>query len=257
VAGDSAAQPDLGDPCAPLQNPDPNALQVPCTIGSPPTVDGVLTDWPAQAFGSTLDHGDAIDQGGFLLWTDDQVIDDADCSAQFGLRWDESYLYIAAHVRDDVRGSFGGALFYQHDALEVYLDGAHDRSDIYGADDHQLIAQADGKWQEFANGVSVMPPTMGIKFAAGSDDGVAADWSFEMAVPWSRLGGTPPAIGREIGFDLLADDNDDPKNPGTGHWLLWVNAGGNNCPPNLCGGAGQCYPSCSTQSFGTIQLAGR
>ena len=253
---DLASAPDLADACGTLGQPDPMALQARCALGASPAVDGKLDDWPAGTITTPLTLATSIDRGGDLLWTGNPAVDDADSSVTFGLRWDASYLYLGARIRDNVRGDLSGPFFFNHDAVEVYLDGLDDMTDAYAADDHQLIAQADAQYQEYANGNAVNPPAKGVIAAVGPDDGVAADWALELAVPWKVLGGAAPALGRELGFDLLLDDDDNPVNSQTDHWLLWFNKGGSNCDFQFCGG-GSCVPSCSTRAFGTLQLAGR
>jgi hypothetical protein len=246
VAADAATPSDLADPCGPAVAVAPNVLPVQCVIGNPPVVDGNLADWGTLA--DTLTHGNAQYQSSSSAWTGVPAQDDANSSAQFALRWDLSNLYVAVHVTDDVRGVHPAAPGYQpylDDAVELYLDGLHDRTTMYGADDHQFIITADGSNFEYENTVSMGAVPAG-DFAL-QPDATGAGFAVEFRVPWSALGGTPAANGRVIGFDLMVDDDDDTKMQDLARFIAWWNMTSTGCT----------YPAGCTATFGAAELVGR
>ncbi|HEY1586047.1 MAG TPA: sugar-binding protein [Polyangia bacterium] len=246
VAADAAMAPDLLDPCGPPVALPTSIVPVQCVIGTPPTVDGDLSDWGALA--NTVTHENAQFQSMPGAWMDDPTEDDANSSAQFALRWDLTNLYVAVHVTDDVRGDHAGAPGYEpynDDAIELYLDGLHDRTMMYGADDHQFIVTGDGTAQEYKNGGAIGAIPVGdFAFKA---DAKGAGFAVEFRVPWSALGGVPATSGRVIGLDLLIDDDDNPKMQVLARFLTWWNMTSAGCT----------YPAGCTGTFGAAELVGR
>ncbi len=243
---DAATPPDLADPCGPSVAPAPGVVPVQCVIGTPPTVDGDLSDWGTLA--GSVTHENAQFQSMPGAWTGDPTMDDANSSAQFALRWDLTNLYVAVHVTDDVRGDHAGAvgyLPYLDDAVELYLDGLHDRTMMYGDDDHQFIVTGDGTAEEYKNGgaIGAVPPG-DFAFMA---DVAGAGFSVEFRVPWSALGGIAATNGRVIGLDLLIDDDDTPARQELAHFLTWwsMTSAGCSSPANCTG------------AFGAAELVGR
>ncbi len=244
-------QPDLApDPCggaSAAPDADGGIVGARCVIGAPPTVDGKLDDWKSADF-TALNHRNAAQQGG--TWSPSATQDDADCSARFALRWDQVYLYFAVEYDDDVRGvhpASGLGTIYLDDAVELYLDGNYDRTDIYGSDDFQFIVSADGRAGSFKNTVLQSSFPMEVLHQSAAT-GTAQNWGLEMAVPWSLLGGVP-GQGRTLGFDLQLDDDDNPGAQVQQHYVIWIDN------PSAIGTLTQ--PAESTHSFGAVQLLGR
>jgi hypothetical protein len=237
---------DLDDPCGPPVTLPSAVVPVRCVIGTPPTVDGDLSDWGTLA--STVTHENAQFQSMPGAWTGNPTQDDANSSAQFALRWDLTNLYVAVHVTDDVRGDHAGAPSYEpydDDAIELYLDGLHDRTMMYGADDHQFIVTGDGTAQEYKNGGAIGPIPIGdFAFKA---DATGAGFAVEFRVPWSALGGVPAKSGRIIGLDLLIDDDDNATMQVLARFLTWWNMTSAGCT----------YPAGCTGTFGSAELVGR
>jgi hypothetical protein len=188
------------------------------------------------------------------------VTDDADCSFAFAFAWDESYLYVAARVRDNIRAVPDPLYTYNNDAIEVFLNGTGVPGNLYTNADHQFIVQADGKnAQEFRDeqlqGTGSLPAD--VVFAVGSSDGVMADWALEMAVSWNELPGGSVAAGRVLAADFGNDDNDNPTTPGLTHYLAWA-LPTMTCPACMALGSGfTCAPACDPAEFVPLQLGGR
>ena len=238
----------MGDPCGPSLTPPTSTLAVRCAIGTPPMLDGDLTEWGTLDY--TLTHTNAQSQSMGPVWSGTPAQDDADCSAQWSMRWDLTYLFVAVHVSDDIRGVHPTAANFQpylDDAVELYLDGLHDRTQNYGADDHQLVVTADGHNGEYKNGQpagAVPASEFAVKnYPAG------AGFSIELRVPWSALGAAAVANGRVVGFDLEVDDDDSttPTQQELTRYLTWWNM---TSPP--CA-----FPPDCTGNFGVAQLVGR
>jgi hypothetical protein len=77
----------------------------------------------------------------------------------------------------------------------------------------------------------------------------SANWTLEMAVPWTLLGNKAVAPGRTIGWDFGVDDDDNLITNQINHFMLWAANG------DTMGGPTQ--PCCSTHAFGAAQLVGR
>ncbi len=248
ATADAVLPPDLGlDPCAPARTPPLNVLGVRCAIGTPPVVDGDLSEWGTLDY--TLTHVNAQAQTA-NAWQDDPTQDNADCSMQFALRWDLTSLYVAMHVNDDIRGVHPTAPMYQpylDDAVELYLDGNGDRTATYDADDWQFIVTADAHSEVYKTAVAM--GAVPSSYFAVKNDATGAGYSVEFAVPWSTLGANAVINGRIIGVDFLVDDDDlaGGTTQQLSRYLLWWNMATTGCN----------YPSACTSNFGSAQLVGR
>ena len=243
---DLGAAPDLlPDPCAgPAPTHDAHRLGAACAIGSAPTVDGDLSDWPAALF-APVDHASAADATG--SWSG---VGDLDSSARIAVRWDLANLYVAVAVSDDDRQTPSTTLT-ENDACELFFDGGHDRTLDYAADDWQLVYSADRQKAAyqgvdgFGNPVVAGWPAGAVQALRDGPDG--ASWTLEAAIPWSALGGTA-ALGRVVGFDLKLDDNDGGGPTRDRALVLFDEAeGGGPCRA----------PYCRTDWFGAVQMMGR
>jgi hypothetical protein len=243
---DLGAAPDLApDPCAvPAPTHDAHHLGAGCAIGSAPTVDGDLSDWP-QALFAPVAHATAADATG--SWSG---VSDTDSSARVAVRWDLQNVYVAVAVSDDRRETPSSTLT-ENDACELFFDGAHDRTASYGSDDWQMIYTADRQTAAYqgvdglGNSIAVAWPTAARE--AWRDGPDHATWTLEVAVPWSALGGTP-SLGRVVGFDLKLDDNDSAYSTRDRALVLFDEAPGGG----LCRA-----PYCRTDWFGAVQMMGR
>lgn len=245
---DLAVGGDLGVLCPPV-TVDESMVAATCVRGAvAPVVDGDLADWPGGVW-YTIRHADAGGNSG--TWGTDENLNDADLSASVAARWDDQYLYVAAKVTDDVRG-LGGSNNVNDDAVEIYVDGLHDRDVAYEADDAELVFNAGGVGQMWKyGGTNPQPLPAGI-VAAARDATPAASWTLEVALPWSMLGGTAAAPARLIGFDIQLDDNDGGAT--RARTLTWANAAPMGC--TCAGTANPCEPYCDPQAFVALALAG-
>ena len=231
------------DPCGTPTALGQGNVAAQCVIGAPPTIDGDLTDWPTASF-LPLTHVTAEGSSVASTWHSSDTANDADSSARYFVKWDRTYLYVAASITDDVlkTPNSGDQLSY-NDALEIFLDGAHDRTISYGSDDIQLVFSADNEVVA-GRDASVVTFPKGVSQAIG---GTAPSWTLEVRIPWSLLGGSA-TIGRVIGFDLKLDDNDTGGAARSRDLVLfWRAASGGTCTE----------PACRTDSFGAVQLMGR
>ncbi|MGZ3443807.1 MAG: sugar-binding protein [Polyangia bacterium] len=227
------------DPCGTAPALGTGNIAAQCVIGNPPTVDGNLADWPLAQFLPMTKTSSAQANG---TW-DTAVANDTNSSARFFVRWDLTYLYVAVSITDDVRNTpnTGTSSLSNNDAIEIFVDGQHQRATSYGSDDWQLVYSADTQTVA-AQGVVVAWPA-GTHEAWG---GTSPAWTLEAAIPWSILGATG-SIGRVVGFDLKLDDND-AGSMRDRDLILYYNA------PN----GGMCTaPNCRTDAFGAVQLQGR
>ncbi len=237
------------DPCPAVTVPA-GALAVSCARGQTIIVDGDLSEWP-QALFQPIQHRNAAvaSSGG---WTGNEGSNDADLSGQVALRWDDQFLYVAARITDDIRGT-GPSTYFEQDAVELYLDGNGDRNDAYEADDAELIFITSGAGELWRyNGVSAAALPAGVS-AAAKDLTPVANWALEVAVPWSAIGGVAGASGRMLGIDIQLDDNDGGTT--RDRWLQWKQAAPAGC---VCPGTTtSCLPYCDPKSFATAVLGGR
>jgi len=236
--------PDLTpDPCAGAPPLGVNNIAAACVIGQPPTIDGDLSDWPTAQF-LPLSKTNAAQANG--SW-DTAIANDANSSARYFVRWDLTYLYVAISIADDIRETPNppGSQLSNNDAVEIFVDGNHSRSNSYGSDDWQLVYSADAA--KVASQGTVVTWPSGTHEAWG---GTSPAFTVEAAIPWSILGGSAATPGRVVGFDLKLDDNDGDNGATRDRDLiLYFNPGSGN--------GGCSAPNCRTDAFGAVQLQGR
>lgn len=121
----------------------------------------------------------------------------------FGVLWDDTYLYVGAKVLDATLISDSAPYPWQDDAIEIYIDGDHDRGTSYDSHDRQIVQG----WNYPPNSPSIWVngnQTSGILHAFAT---ITGGYSVEVAIPWTNFGITPSA-GTVIGFDVANDDDD-------------------------------------------------
>jgi hypothetical protein len=155
----------------------------------------------------------------------------SDNSANFGLIWDENYLYIGVAVTDNILGNGRRQAFYD-DGVEICIDGNHDQSTGFDENDLQLAKPINSFWVQEMN-----KNFDGIlhKYKETSDG-----YTMEFAIPWTTINTTPEA-GNFIGFNLIVNDDDDAANP-------------YNLPSQLIWDGSSNYHQ-SPQNWGSIQLS--
>lgn len=243
---DLAPPPDLTDPCTPAPVPIVNGVIARCAIGNPPTVNGRVEEWVTTPSYVLRSGASGVVDSGF---TGRQGSRDLDLSGTFQLRWDETALYVAVSVVDDLRAiSATPTSLWQGDSVEIYVSSTG--AGQYGANDMQLVLAPNGSGSYYrGDGVPRALPS-GVVVMARNVGG-AAGWEMEVAIPWSVIGGQG-ALGRLVRFDLQLNDSD--LSPTRERYLLWRLMTPQSCTE--CGGA-RCEPFCSTATFDTLQLGGR
>ncbi|MES2431460.1 MAG: sugar-binding protein [Bacteroidota bacterium] len=184
----------------------------------------------------------------------------SDYSAQWRAMYDNSFLYVLIEVKD--AGLKHDGTPSDDDAIEIFVDGAHNGGASYDANDFKFGFQLQ---------FPTLQPTI---YGSGSLAGVSAKmpdvpggYLLEVAIPWSTIGGVATS-GRQIGFDINIhdDDNGGPKEATSG-WFstsnqLSVNPGLfgtvtlTQCvnPLNLI--AAHTDPNCGSSADGTMTLSG-
>lgn len=172
-------------------------------LSNPPTIDGYVEEWTIPLY-----RAEAVVYGKSYWENAD------DLSAAVFLGWDETYLYVAAKVHDDVYvQNATGAYLYLGDSVEVLLD-----TDVSG-DYYRASLSAD----DFQLGISSGNPVPGQNLEAylwfpRSREGQRTDvrmaavrsgsgYHLEAAIPWSVFGVTP-FVGEHFGFTFSVSDND-------------------------------------------------
>ena len=178
----------------------------------PPEIDGDFDDWNLNA-GVLLDATTAST----VRPTDVPPPAPADNSARIWAAWDNSVLYIAARVWDDVLVSDSSAVWHD-DELEFGFDTALDGE--FGPDDHQITVNADGRVTDL--GSIYLDDTELPRAIQVLSDG----YQVEMAIPLAIL--EPPGWGAgwTAGFNIGLHDDDDGGN--WDHYLIWQGSSTNS-----------------------------
>lgn len=163
--------------------PDDGTLRVPHT-DTPPLIDGVASpdEWNAPL--------------------------PLDPDTSFSLLWDLSALYALFHVADTATFSDSPDV-RQDDAVEVFLDGLHDRELVYNIDDRRITVGLDGR----INSLGVIE---GVLTSQSTAQGVR---TIEIAIPWSNVS-TSPTRNRTIGLDLGRINDHDGGDADTRSFLI-------------------------------------
>lgn len=253
-AGQDAGQDaGLGRCGAPAVVPvDAGVVGVYCALERTMVIDANLSDWAGVPF-TPLNARNAARVKGSQPYTGNPAVDDADLSGSFALQWDDRFLYIAGRLTDDARAFHPSSNdYFRDDCFQPYIDGNRDRSLVPNpADDLAVLIRADNAGQEFVRATNtVLPFDAGGKLSATRDNPEAGDggWNVEVAIPWSRLGGSAVVRGRIIGFDLIIDDSDNTVMQSREHFLIWAQ--------RVDGGSGCDEPFCSTVGYGDAVLTG-
>jgi len=134
--------------------------------------------------------------------------DDDDASMEFACAASNDFFYFGARVKDDKIVADAG-VWWQNDAIEVYIDGGNEKANAYDDNDIQLGMVVDGKQ---TGGVNTAPAVQiadlegaGFKFVTfETQDG----WELEAKIPLAPFG-IKVANGKVIGFNVHYNDDDD------------------------------------------------
>ena len=135
-------------------------------------------------------------------------------SANWQATWDANNLYILVVVQDDVLVNTNQPLatIYNDDGIEIYIDMGNTKTTSYGSNQFRYTF----RWNDptvyelqhsATTGVKLGQTSQGI--TAGCTTNCAAQgYTMEVAIPWSTLGASAPAIGNLEGFDVAVNDDD-------------------------------------------------
>lgn len=133
---------------------------------------------------------------------------DEDASMEFACVANSEFMYFGAKVKDDEIFA-DAAVWWQNDAIEVYIDGGNEKAAAYDANDIQLGMVVDG---EQTDGVNTAPAVQiadledaGFEFMTfETQDG----WELEAKIPLEPFG-IQVVNGKTIGFNIHYNDDDD------------------------------------------------
>jgi len=188
----------------------------------PPTIDGIIDEiWNNEEVMS-------FEMTNPLIGTN---LTDHDLAGTAKMLWDNTYAYLLASITDDVKVN-DSPNTYEDDNVEFYFDLNNAKSSVYDADD----VQYSFGWNDGST-VGALPAgksVAGITYrVADSEQG----YTVEASIPWSILGGQPEH-GKEIGFEVMINDDDD--------------GGGRDAKLSWNAAADQAWQDASL--FGTIKL---
>ncbi|MGE5549486.1 MAG: discoidin domain-containing protein [Bacteroidota bacterium] len=161
-----------------------------------------------------------------------------DLSMFFKTKWDAEYLYVAVCVTDNIHCQpYAGASTWQGDGIQI------------ATDPQRLLGPGLGGYNEMGFALKSDDNTVqkyrwnAIPGKTAGDFGKAqcavkrlfnAATFYEIAIPWSEImtEGTVIVEGMDIGFSLLANDNDGPKRRG---WIEYMSGIGLGKDPNAFG----------------------
>lgn len=139
-----------------------------------------------------------------------------DLTAVWHLAWDNSNLYLAVAVTDDIHAqNQSGNLIFQGDSVDMQLDTNRqaDLSDSLSGDDFQItfspgdfnsLPPSVWRWTASNSGGIQDAPDHGIVSRAQR---TATGYAIEAAIPWRDLNVTP-GVGLVMGASFNATDND-------------------------------------------------
>ena len=202
---------------------------------SPPSLDANPADWAAADW-----IGYAIGDSATFGWRLSTYTDSA--AIQFASLHDSQYIYFFFDVDDDLIRT-DSTNRYDDDAVNLYLDAAGDRSGAYGFDDHELVIDADGVYDDYATGASTV-------VLSGVAQQVTGGYRIEMRLTKSSLGaGTLPST---LGFDVAITDDDGLGNTNSDCHGLWYIAPPPYCGTSCCANGPQ--PWCDTSTLVELVL---
>jgi PKD repeat protein len=155
----------------------------------------------------------------------------SDNTANFGLLWDEDYLYVGIEVTDNLLINGRRQAFYS-DGVEICIDGNHDQSVNFDENDLQLTKPVKSYWVQEMN--------MNFEGIIHKYKETTNGYSMEFAIPWAIIN-TTPVSGHLAGFNIIVNDDDNAGSP-------W------NLPSQLIWEGNSNY-YLSPQNWGSIQLS--
>jgi hypothetical protein len=150
----------------------------------------------------------------------------SDNTAEFGILWDENYLYIGVQVTDNNLSSNLRQGWYD-DGIEICIDGNYSRDNAVSAQDRLFVKAINSYWIQEKN--------LNLNGVIHKYIETANGYSIEFAIPWSNLNESP-SQGKKIGFEIVVNDDDDSDNIfNTPTQLIWNSSGNYYKNPSLWG----------------------
>lgn len=187
VAAPPAVHPTTGEP-----------LVIDCLRGTPDAIDGDLSDWNLAAMTpAVLDSADQIYTG---TWGGPQ-----DCSGKFYVLWDDTNVYIAAIIKDDLLSmdKTGGDI-WNADCVEVFFGTTNAIGDH--TEHYQWGFNANGEtwnWEDMEDAGGIVPEYMQYGYALTADG-----YTCEVAIPYAEISSLDWSVGNAIGFHPCIDDTE-------------------------------------------------
>lgn len=178
-------------------------------VNTPFVVDGDLAGWATvPSYAST-----------FRVFNADDWDGSDDLQAFWRLAWDETNLYLAALVIDDVHvQTQTGNLIYLGDSLEIQIDTQRliDLGDTLSTDDFQLVL-SPGDFVAIPPSAALFRGTEAGQLSGVLSSGLIVSaaqmeggYVMEAVLPWDEIG-VRPIPDLELGIALNANDNDTPN----------------------------------------------
>lgn len=141
------------------------------------------------------------------------VIDDADYKAVAEVMWDMDSLYVKFTVWDDTIYNDGGSAWSQ-DNIELYLDMDNSKAgQLDGVDDYQFRLMNDSAWETVATSQNAEVGGVRQIYEVMLNGDDTLGYIYDLAIPFDSLSmDFIPEVGAQIGFDILASDNDGAPN---------------------------------------------
>jgi len=175
-----------------------------------PIIDGHITEWPG------IPHIELNRNTAYSFWG--RITDIDDLSAIVRCGWDESYIYLAIEVADEIVIGNDSTDVWRDDGIELGFDGLHDQY-AWGWDDHQYTIVVDGRVTD--RGVPATGVQTGVQQVLGG-------YNIEVAIPVAALSPGVPISGTVMGFTVGLHDDDDG-----GNWdayLIWEGTNTSSSP---------------------------
>ncbi|MGA1847950.1 MAG: sugar-binding protein [Thermoplasmatota archaeon] len=187
----------------------------------PPVLDGRIgaLEWQTEFASRYFDAFDLLSFREYYTGTglDEEFTNQSDLSVTFYLLYDDTYLYFAANVTDDVIIVDSGSTFWRDDGIELLIDGAHDMD---------VDQRAGDPWPGYEDGTTLLALADGSLFydyGAGTPYervyGEDADWygtvwtvpssnfyNLEMRIRLDSI--SSPLPGSTIGLNVGVNDDD-------------------------------------------------
>lgn len=198
---------------------------------APVQIDGVLSDdeWTDAA---SVELNDASQVRGISDWGGA-----SDLSAAARLQWDESNLYLAVQVTDDVQFQpSAGSGIWAGDSVQFAFDpGRTNGPGSSGRNEMGMALASDGSVQKWIWTAAVgSPGSFDAMDCQIVRDETAKTTTYEAAIPWSALlpAGFSAAKGSDFGFSLLVNENDGAGRRG---WIQYMGGIGDSKDPAAFG----------------------